>query len=142
MILSPLLRPTSKDKIYAVNLIDSVVSKIENKLTNYGIFNGTCSCLGYRKFKKCKHLRMFTQNYRGLNTPLINDLISDEKNLIITALTPIINSGIIGEVPTGLYSHDDIRFNLIKIKARIKLPCDFFYYVLIEKKKELPILIY
>lgn len=142
MILSPLLRPTSKDKIYAVNLNSSVVSKIENKLTNYGIFNGTCSCLGYRKFKKCKHLLMLAQNYRGLNTPLINDLISDEKNLIVTALTPIINSGIIGEVPSGLYSHDDIRLNLIKIKSRIKLPCDFFYYVLIENKKELPILIY
>lgn len=142
MILSPLLRPTSKDKIYAINLKDSVVSKIENKLTNYGIFNGTCSCLGYRKFKKCKHLRMFTQSYRSVKAPLISELIGGEYNFITLGLTPLIISGIIPDVPTELYADDDIKLNLLKIKSKIELPCDYFYYILIEKEKELPILIY
>lgn len=144
MILSQLLRPNSKDKIYCINLSDSVVSKINNKLTNYGIFNGTCPCLGYRKFNKCKHLRMYAQKYRGLNTTLIHHFNRGDKNLISEALTRLITSGIIAAngPKIGDELNENISCNLIKIKAIKKLPIDYFYYILVEKKTELPILIY
>ena len=121
--LFPLLqRPTHK--IYIVD--NTVVSKLTlNRLTNYSIVDG-CSCSYYHKNKICKHIKMYRGEYRLLNKPLTQPLLTINQNFLISGLTLLRKSDIL---PVSFPPIPPAYVNYIKIKSKIELQYKYLYYI-------------